>query len=117
MPRDAEETDKGVPPREDNATSLEFEGGTTRRGPCMHRAPHVCAHNPVAAPLPPAGKVVLGVLCCALLFAVGVPKEGVGLSACGFGYWAFAYEDNVAKQYAEFKATAKQLGASSAKQR
>ena len=72
-------------PRDDSAASLEFEGGVTRRG-----------------------KLVLGVLSCVLLYALGVPKEGLALCACGFGYWAFAYGD-IADQHTKFQAAAAAL--------
>ena len=78
-----------MPPRDqDNATSVEFEGGTTRRG-----------------------KIVLGVLSCAILYAAGAPRAGIALCASAFGVWAFAFADTVAEQHAAFQAAAKNLGA------
>ena len=76
----------GRPDGREPATVMEFEGGITRRG-----------------------KVVLGTLCCLLLYAGSAPRQGVALCACGFGYWAFAYEDTVARQHADFQAAAKLL--------
>ena len=73
-------------PRADGATSVEFEGGITRRG-----------------------KIVLGVLTSLLLYAAGAPREGIALCACGFGVWAFAYADTVAEQHAAFQAATNAL--------
>jgi hypothetical protein len=61
-----------------------------------------------------SGKLVLGGLCTVILYAVGAPKWGLGTSFCAFSFWAFAFTDSVATDFATFQAAKTSLAKSNA---
>ena len=57
----------------------------------------------------PVGKLVLGAICTTVLYTFGSPTWIILACCCGFGAWAFAIPDSVARDYAAFKAATKQM--------